>query len=180
MIKKVLSHVVFLLSGHLLPLIQTTIDNRICYYQEHQEPRYHEALHKDTWTAAQTLQKAGRGAWAEARGLDTPPRFVGGHQSTPMSPPGRGCAAQVCTQHRGERQVSFSSGASLRPDNFGGEVGAQVSCRRGLTLELCQFQQSCSSVNQGATFMRTDGMVTMMSPGLEISTHKGVFCLGSS
>lgn len=146
-----LSHV-FLLSGHLLPLIQTTIDNRICYYQE---PRYHEALHKDTWTAAQTLQKADRGAWAEARRLETPSRFVGGHQSTPTSPPGRGCAAQVCTQHRGERQVSFSSGASLRPDNFGGEVGAQVSYRRDLTLELCQLQQSCSSINQGATFMRS-------------------------
>lgn len=28
--------------------------------------------------------------------------------------------------------------------------------------------------------MRSDGMVITMPPGLEISAHKGIFCLGSS
>lgn len=183
-----LSHIVFLLNDHLLPLIQTTIDNIIFYYEEHQEPRYHEALRKDPCTVAQTFQKAGWGACAEARGLETTPRFVGGHWAPPWAPLEEAAAARAHTQHRGERQVSSGSGASLRPglggglptDNFGGEVRARVSCRRGLTLELCQFQQSYSSVTQGATFMRSDGTVIRMPLGLEISAHKGVFCLGSS
>jgi len=38
----------------------------------------------------------------------------------------------------------------------------------------------CSSVEQGATFMRSDGMVITMPPGLEIPARKGIFCLGSS
>lgn len=105
-----------------------------------------------------------------------------------MSPPGSSCTIQAYTQHRRERQVSSRSGARLRPglrglwaiDNFRGDVGVQVSCRKGLTLELCQLQQSYSSVNQGAMFKRSDRTDIMMHPGLEVSVCKVIFYLGFS
>lgn len=97
-------------------------------------PEYHSS---DITKSRHRCLGRGKRAWDNAK-------VCGWTTSTPMSPPVRSFITQVYTQRRRERQVSSSSGATLRSglsgglptNNVGGETGAPVSCRRGLSWAL--------------------------------------------
>lgn len=75
-----------------------------------QEPRCHKALYNDLNTAAQPLQKASRAAWAEARGLETMPQFVGRQQAPLWAP------LEEAAPHEHTPSTAGRHGTALAPE----------------------------------------------------------------